>query len=345
MNRAASTPTMAQADLFMRDAMEKYLRGANFGGWYSEHIAGNIVRILIQNGNSDAIKVEPVLLPQETTNAFKKLKENATVALYQQLSSTRELEEFEKEGYASFIQRHDPERADLRKRELTKLKEDYIASYTIEKQKYEDELIRIKQGASKRMSDYMELRADAFVALNDDPVVLMNRVLTDVNRDYPEYAYAATDMHEQVQNLYGNYQTDVQYLNSVHSLLTDLSDNLVRNLEKKIQVKERKQEIQDYYQKKYNQQIFLVQLLIFFSLFVIVGSLLLHYQIMNTYTFVAYVGLVFSVAFVVFFYYLWDFYMRDTTVFDEYQFDTYLPLPNSNGKVLESGFKDNIIYC
>jgi hypothetical protein len=126
-------------------------------------------------------------------------------------------------------------------------------------------------------------------------------------------------------------------------LIKDLSDNLLPYIEKKANFKEKQLEIQEYYHKQYEQQIFLVKILIVFCLFVAIGNLLMYYSLMTMTVFAAYVGLVSSVAFVVFFYYLWDFYVRDTIIFDEYQFDTYLP--PSNGKVLDTTFKDNIIYC
>ena len=84
-----------------------------------------------------------------------------------------------------------------------------------------------------------------------------------------------------------------------------------------------------------------MKILIFFAMFAVVGSILLHFNVISVNVFAAYLGFIFSIAFIVFFYYLWDFYIRDTVVFDEYDFGNYSP--PSTGKVLE--FKDNIIYC
>lgn len=327
----------------MRDAMDKYFYEDTYGGWFSEYSSGTIVRMLSQRGDEDAKRIEPILLSTQDIDRFKDARNRLTTSLYQQLSSARELEVFEKTQYAQFVTDYGVAKAEERKTELTTRAAETLNRYTLEKQTYEQELERIKQGATQRTSTYMTIRGTNFAGSNEDPVVLLNKVIADVNRDYPEYAYAAADMNDQVKHLYGNYNTDVTYLNSVHSLLTDISNNLLHSLEKKAHMKERKQEIQEYYHKQYDQQIFLVKLLIFFSFFVILGSLLLHYRIIQTNVFAAYLGLVFSVAFVVFFYYLWDFYMRDSVVFDEYQFNTYLS--PSNGKVLESTFKDNIIYC
>jgi len=332
---------MTHADVAMRDAMDKYLNEDIYGGWFSEYSACLIVRKLSQQGDPEAKKVEPVLLSIQTIDKFKDRKNRVTTSLYQQLASTKELENFEKNiaTFSNFSANKIQERRD----ELTTRVAEQLNIYTLAKQNYEQELERIKQGAPQRTSNYALMRGTAFAESNEDPVVLMNKVISDVNRDYPEYEYVASDMNDQVKKLYDNYNTDVAYLNSVHSLITDLSNNLVHNLEKKANLKERQKEVQEYYHKQYEQQIFLVKLIIFFSLFAIVGNLLLHYQLIQANVFAAYLGLIFSVAFVVFFYYLWDFYIRDTTIFDEYEFNTYLS--PSNGKVLQSTFKDNIIYC
>lgn len=343
MADASYNVQMKDADVYMLESMERYLNNDNFGGWFAEYNAVSIVCFLAKKEIIEAKQAKSVLLSEEEIDKFKRTTAELSTSLYQQRASTRELELFEKNNYDNYISWYGFQKADERKDELIRRKDNDMNRYKRAKEAYDRELNEIKKTAYQRSASYMGLRGEAFTASNEDPVVLMNKVLSDVNDSYPEYSYAASDMNEQMKNLYGNYNTDIKYLNSVHSLVTDLSNNLMPAIEKKIHHKERQQEIQEYYHKQYEQQIFLVKLLIFFALLTIVGSLLLHYQIITMPAFAAYLGIVFSIAFVVFFYYLWDFYLRDTVVFDEYQFDVYSP--PSNGKVLDTTFKDNIIYC
>lgn len=339
----SSNLQMKDVDVYMSESMDRYLNNDNFGGWFAEYNAMSIAFLLSSEGNQEATAAKAALLSQTNIDNFKKLTSELSSTLYQKRASDRELDLYERNTYDNYIAWYGLQKADERKNELTVKKNKAIETYNNAKKAYDDELIVIKNGAPLRASQYIELRGETFAASNEDPVVLMNKVLTDVNQAYPEFSYAASEMNDQIKNLYGNYKTDLTYLDSVHSLLNDISDNVIHTLEKKANYKQRQQEIQEYYHKQYEQQIFLVKLLIFFAMFAIVGSILLHYQVISLNVFAAYLGLVFSVAFVVFFYYLWDFYIRDYTVFDEYQFNA--SMPNSTGKVLKSPFKDNIIYC
>jgi hypothetical protein len=333
--------SMKDVDVYIQESMKRYLNNENFAGWFSEYNAVSIVYYLSGKGVQEATLAKAVLLSKEKCEQFKTITAEYSSTLYQQRSSTRELDRYEQNNYDNYVTWYGQQKADERKNELTVKKDNAVKKYNDAKKIYDDELRLIAAGAAKRFEDYTQLRGEVFAASNDDPVVLLNKVLTDLNRSYPEYSYAASSMNDQITNLYGNYNTDLKYLDSIHELVNDISDNVVRNVEKKVHVKKRQQEIHEYYHKQYDQQIFLVKILIFFAMFAIVGSILLHYNVISVNIFAGYLGFIFSIAFVVFFYYLWDFYIRDTTIFDEYEFGNYSP--PSNGKVLQ--FKDNIIYC
>jgi hypothetical protein len=333
---------MKNADVLMRDALNKYMSSEDpYLAWFSEYTAVMIVRQLSKNGDKDAKLVESVMMTEEDTNRVKRLRTDNTQALYQKLASDQAYDYFRDKLRADFITDNNLTLADEREAALTQKKTNDNTNYVRAKSEYDSKMNEIKRGASTRIDQYVVLRGTAYADANDDPVVLMNRILNDINQSTD--SYTAADMNEQVGALYENYNTDIRYLDSVHALIKDLSDNLLPDIEKKANFKEKQLEIQEYYHKQYEQQIFLVKILIVFCLFVAIGNLLMYYSLMTMTVFAAYVGLVSSVAFVVFFYYLWDFYVRDTIIFDEYQFDTYLP--PSNGKVLDTTFKDNIIYC
>jgi hypothetical protein len=334
---------MEDVDTYMREAMDRYLNNDNFAGWFAESNAISIVKLLSEGGDAQATACIPILLSTNANNNFIQAQAQLDTALGEKRSADRQVELYERNKYNNYVQFHGLEKAEEEKNRLKATQNTSQTAYTAAVTNFENQQKIIKNGASSRFSAYIELRGSAFAGANDDPVVLLNKVITDVNNAYPEYNYKASEMNEQVKKIYGNYNTDLKYLNSVHTLVSDLSNNLVPTLEKKIRFKERQKEIQEYYHKQYEQQIFLVKLLVVFAIFALVGFIFLHYQLIPLTAFIIYLGIVFSIAFVVFFYYLWDFYIRDNQVFDEYQFDTYLP--PSNGEVLRSTFKDNIIYC
>lgn len=334
---------MKDVDIYMQESMDRYLNNDNFGGWFAEYNAVSIVCHLADREVVEAKEAKKVLLSEADLANFRRITAELSTSLYQQRASIKELELFEKNSYDNFVSWYGYQKADERKLELVTKKDRDTGRYKLAKENYEKELAQIKKTAPMRSTNYIALRGKAFADSNEDPVLMMNRVLVDVNQAYPEYAYAAVDMNDQIQKLYGNYQTDARYLDSVHSLLTDLSDNLMPSLERKMNHKEREQEIQEYYRKQYDQQIFLLKVLIFFSLLAAIGTLLLYYQLIHLTVFIVYLGAIGGVAFIVFFYYLWDFYIRDTQVFDEYQYGVYGP--PSTGKVLDTSFNDNIIYC
>jgi len=334
---------MEDVDTYMREAMDRYLNNDNFAGWFAESNAISIVKLISEGGDAQATACIPVLLSTNANNNFIQAQAQLDTALGEKRSADRQVELYERNKYNNYVQFHGLEKAEEEKNRLRTTQTESQTAYTAAVANFDNQQKIIKNGASSRFSAYIELRGTAFAGANDDPVVLLNKVITDVNNAYPEYNYKASEMNEQVKKIYGNYNTDLKYLNSVHTLVSDLSNNLVPTLEKKIRFKERQKEIQEYYHKQYEQQIFLVKLLVVFAIFALIGFIFLHYQLIPLTAFIIYLGIVFSIAFVVFFYYLWDFYIRDNQVFDEYQFDTYLP--PSNGEVLRSTFKDNIIYC
>jgi hypothetical protein len=125
-------------------------------------------------------------------------------------------------------------------------------------------------------------------------------------------------------------------------LIVDLSDNGLPKIQRDIEYKKRTADIQEYYNKNYTQQIVLLKIILVFSLLALFGGLLMNYQLVSASFFAVYLGVVLSIGFIMLFYYLWDFYLRDTTNFDEYQFFTYHPPPKPS---LPNDFHDNVIYC
>ena len=179
-----------------------------------------------------------------------------------------------------------------------------------------------------------------------DPILQMNRVILDISGSNSNLK---SQMYKEIQNLHSNYNQDIEYMGKIHTLINELKGTTVSEVEKNVNHTKRQQDIQEYYHQRYEQQIFIVKLVIVFAIISMIGCLLFNYGLISVYLLTFYVGLVFSVGFVVIFYYFWDLSLRDKTVFDEYDFETYLP-PKSHDKLDKttwslSDLSNNNILC
>lgn len=174
---------------------------------------------------------------------------------------------------------------------------------------------------------------------------MLNNVIQDISGSD---SYSKSQMFLQIQKLHENYTKDLEYMGTVEKLINELSGSSMSELEKDVNHKKKQQDIQEYYHQKYQQQIFIVKLLILFALVALVGCVFFNYGFISVYLLTVYLGLVFSVGFVVIFYYLWDLSIRDNSIFDEYDFQTYLP-PKTHGTQDKSwnldDLTDNNILC
>ena len=161
-----------------------------------------------------------------------------------------------------------------------------------------------------------------------DIKTLINQLVQDVNED--PNPYTAYMKYAQVKNLRDNYELDVAYSKTVSEIITKLREDLSPKMEKERQLKMRKKEIQEYYHSEYQRQIFLLKIVIFFTVLSLLGAILYRTGLVPSFLLMAYLGAVGSIAFVVIFYYLWDLYLRDTTIFDEYDFSTYVSSKYNN---------------
>jgi hypothetical protein len=159
---------------------------------------------------------------------------------------------------------------------------------------------------------------------------------------YPENNANANVINRQVHNIYDNYQVDISYAYVLDTVIADISNNALQKLERDLVYKKRTMDIQEYYDKNYKQQIVLMKIVLFFSLLALVGGLLLNYEWIGVSFFAVYLGVVLAVGFIVLFYYLWDYYLRDTSNFDEYNFLTYHPPPKP---ALHDDTLQNLEFC
>jgi hypothetical protein len=350
MNRPR--PTIQDMDTYMYQAFDKYSNGNLGGGVEKESMTEGIADLLSREGDANtkeiAKRVKKTFLKQAERQRMINLNQeiqmsNALVSL-----AKHALDQFMNHNYANEVRWLGVEKADAKKREYTLKYETAKADQAKHQPKYDAELLKIKNHIPTRTIQYEEAKTPKDPN-ERNPVKEMNDVITEVKNAYPEYGLESAGMIQQVHALHENYRIDVSYSSVVNELITDLNQKVGPQVEKELQLKQKKMEIQDYYTKSYDKQIQIFKIIVFFTLFALVGGICLHYRLISSSIFALYLGLVLSIGFIVLFYALWDFFLRDSTEFDEYNFLVYqspASVPDlSLSSNLNFDFKDNIIYC
>jgi hypothetical protein len=142
-------------------------------------------------------------------------------------------------------------------------------------------------------------------------------------------------------NFSSNYPNEYNYLNQLKNSITTnydnnaiLSQNITSNIEnlqgkygsqiKKLDdISQRKIEISRFYMLKYKKEISILQKIVLICGIGLLGCLLYNIRIISNNFLSLYLGVVLSVGFVMVFYSLWDIYIRDNNVFDEYDYGVY----------------------
>jgi hypothetical protein len=345
-------PTIEEMDKKMYEAFDRYSKG-DLSAAYIELDASLIADYLSNQGNVIAKNVRTTMISQEERQRLadissERMQLEATIQTFQ-----NKLDMYSKNDYEIDVRRYGTEKANQTRREYTAQLETAISNAEKNRKNFESETNRIKLGVPGRIADYENAKVETPLRERNS-VVEINRVVADIQAVYPEPTPQSNKMLQQVRNVHENYLMDVSYSSIISGLFTDLNQSAIPNAERDLELKKRKVDIQNYYTLNYQQQVWILKVVIVFTLFALVGGLGLHYQLISSGLFSVYLGIVLGVGFIVLFYYLWDFYLRDSTNFDEYNFLTYLspqkaanPDLNSDGSdpSLDLKNKDNIIYC
>ena len=130
-----------------------------------------------------------------------------------------------------------------------------------------------------------------------------------------------------------NYNTDVQLLISLQDTVTGFDADFNKKAYQTVQNKKRQAEIDKYYESMYQKQILLMKKAVFLACLAILGCVLLQNNFMSEKFFVLFEALILSAGFIIIMYDLWDIYLRDNSIFDEYDFSVYLDPHINNGHV------------
>jgi len=146
------------------------------------------------------------------------------------------------------------------------------------------------------------------------------------------------DIYGNIVKDFNNTMKDIR----VSRKLDDIDEllNLSQLSAKERREHRRHNEINRYYQKRYERQIVLLQKVVVFFCIAILGTLLP--DSLRT----LFIGTLFAVGFVVFFYDLWDIYLRDSRDFDQYDFNFFYNKPlSSEAGYLDVELDENTRYC
>lgn len=126
-------------------------------------------------------------------------------------------------------------------------------------------------------------------------------------------------IYQNIVKDFNNTMKDIQLSRSLDDVdellgLSELSAKEKRELK-------RRNEINRYYQKRYERQIVILQKIVVFFCLAILGTLL------SDTIKPIYMGILFAGGFVVLFYDLWDVYLRDSRDFEQYNFNLFYAKP------------------
>lgn len=337
--KSTTVYTMKDADDAMLHAYDDYLNGNQKKQLEYEVNAYSILDSL--DGQTAKRLKATLLQPAQFEDAIV-LEKNNESAQATYLVKKQQYDVYMSQNYALNVQSQGQVSADATKVNYATQKDRAQALYQAATSALNKEYAYLTKGFPLRKKNYDLTKLEIDSHFDQIPEVEMNTILSDLMVAYPEQNANANRMNQQVQRIYDNYQVDISYATILDELIVDLSDNGIPKIQREIQYKKRTADIQEYYNKNYTQQIVLLKIILVFSLLALFGGLLMNYQLVSASFFAVYLGVVLSIGFIMLFYYLWDFYLRDTTNFDEYQFFTYHPPPKPP---LKNDLHDNVIYC
>lgn len=141
--------------------------------------------------------------------------------------------------------------------------------------------------------------------------------------------------------LLGNYQKSIDTTHNITNKIDELGNQFEGRIEKINDLNQRKLEITRFYVLKYKKEIDLLQKIILMCGFGLIGCLLFNMGLISNNFLSLYLGLVLSIGFIIIFYNLWDIFIRDNNVFDEYDYGIYSTKSPTNVTAVNDDKYDN----
>ena len=175
----------------------------------------------------------------------------------------------------------------------------------------------------------------------------MSSIVNDLNSliielDNKEQTDESDLIYYNIITQYNNYLTDISFSDTVDELIAPLTSPYNSINGKKNIIQDKKLNINTYYSKMYDKKIKIMKEIIVICCLGLIGCFFLNNKIIDDKVFSLYLGLVFSIGFILVFYDLWDLYIRDDKNFDEYDYSTYSKRDLSNNII--SGSSHPLVF-
>lgn len=162
--------------------------------------------------------------------------------------------------------------------------------------------------------------------MEDPPIITkLNNLKTNItdsnfsSNNINEYNYL-DNFHNNIKD---NYMTDIQLSGDLTDAIGNLKGNFKDKIKKIDDINQRKLEISRFYILKYKKEISILQKIVFICGLGLIGCLLFNIGIISNNFLSLYLGIILAIGFIIVFYNLWDIYIRDNNVFDEYNYGVY----------------------
>jgi hypothetical protein len=151
----------------------------------------------------------------------------------------------------------------------------------------------------------------------------LNSLIIDLSNNNPKQSRESDIIYYNIISEFNNYMSDISSSDAIdEQAYTFASPYNSINGKKNIN-QDKNISINTYYNKVYDKKIKIIKEVIAICCFGLIGCFLLNRNFISEKLFSFYLGLVFSIGFILVFYDLWDLYIRDEKNFDEYNFNIF----------------------
>jgi hypothetical protein len=151
----------------------------------------------------------------------------------------------------------------------------------------------------------------------------LNSLIIDLSNNNPKQTRQSDIIYYNIISQYNNYLSDISFSDAVDEKAYTFASPYNSTNGKKNIAQDKKININTYYNKLYDKKIKIIKEVIVVCCFGLIGCFLLNNKIISEKVFTFYLGLVFSIGFIIVFYDLWDLYIRDNKNFDEYNYNIF----------------------
>jgi uncharacterized membrane protein (DUF485 family) len=151
----------------------------------------------------------------------------------------------------------------------------------------------------------------------------LNSLIIDLSNNNPKQTRETDIIYYNIISEYNNYISDISFSDVIDEMSYTFASPYNSINGKKNLSQEKRLSINTYYNKLYDKKIKIIKEIIIICCIGLIGCFLLNNQVISDKLFSIYLGIVFSVGFILVFYDLWDLYIRDNTNFDEYDYNVF----------------------